>query len=99
MVKYSEGNSINVKLFADDTSLFPVIHDSETFANVLNKDLDMIHNWVFQWNILTQTLPNKLKKSFLVVKQKKLPHPPLVFNNANVNKYMKAPKHHTRLLS
>ena len=70
MVKYSEGLSINVKLFADDTSLFPVIHDSETFANVLNKDLDMIHNWVFQWNILTQTLPNKLKKSFLVVKQK-----------------------------
>ena len=30
---------------------------------------------------------------------KKLPHPPLVVNNANVNKYIKAPKHHTRLLS
>ena len=70
MVKYSEGVSTNVKLFADGTSLFPVIHDSETSANVLNKDLEMIHNWVFQWKILTQTLPNKLKKSFLVVKQK-----------------------------
>ena len=34
---------------------------------------------------LTQTLLNKLKKSFLVVKQKKLPHPPLVLDNTNVS--------------
>ena len=81
----SEGLSTNAKLFADDTSLFSVIHDSQTSANVLNKDLEMIHNWAFQWKLnLTQTLLNKLKKSFLVVKQKKLPYPPLVFNNTNV---------------
>ena len=40
----SEGLSTNAKLFADDTSLFSVIHDSQTSANVLNKDLEMIHN-------------------------------------------------------
>ena len=34
--------------------------------------------------ILNQTLLNKLNKLFLVVKTKKLPHPPLVFNNVNV---------------
>ena len=34
--------------------------------------------------IIIKTLLNKLKKSFLVVKQKGLPHPPLVFNNTNV---------------
>ena len=44
----SEGLSTNAKLFADDTSLFSVIHDSQTSANDLNKDLEMIHNWDFQ---------------------------------------------------
>ena len=33
----SGGLCTNAKLFADDTSLFSVIHDSSTFANVLNK--------------------------------------------------------------
>ena len=40
----SEGLSTNAKLFAGDTSLFSVIHDSQTSANALNKDLEMIHN-------------------------------------------------------
>ena len=47
----SEGLSTNAKLFADDASLFSVIHDSQTSANVLNKDLEMIHNWAFQWKM------------------------------------------------
>ena len=34
----SEGRSTNAKLLADDTSLFSVIHDNQTSANVLNKD-------------------------------------------------------------
>ena len=36
-----EGLSRNGKLFADDTSLLSVIHDSQTSANVLKKDLEM----------------------------------------------------------
>ena len=47
----SEGLPTNTKLFADYTSLFSVIHDSQTSANVLNKDLEMIHNWAFQWKM------------------------------------------------
>ena len=47
----SEVLSTNAKLFADDTSLFSVIHNSQTSANVLNKDLEMIHNWTFQWKM------------------------------------------------
>ena len=43
-----EGRSTNGKLFIDDASLFSVIHDSHTFANDLNNDLEMIHNWAFQ---------------------------------------------------
>ena len=37
--------SSNAKLFADDTSLFSVIHDIQTSANNLNKDLERISNW------------------------------------------------------
>ena len=44
----SEGLSTNAKLFVDDASLFSVIHDSQTSAIILNKDLKMIHNWTFQ---------------------------------------------------
>ena len=67
----SEGLSANAKLFWDDTSLFFVIYDIQTSANELNNDLEMIHNWVFngKW-ILTQNILNKLKKSYLIVKQK-----------------------------
>ena len=38
----TEGLTTNVKLFADDTSLFSVVHDTQTSANDLNKDLKML---------------------------------------------------------
>ena len=60
----TEGLTTNVKLFADDTSLFSVVHDTQTSANDLNKDLKIINNWAFQWKI-------KFIKSFLATKQKK----------------------------
>ena len=44
----SEGLSSNVKLFADDTSLFFVIHDSNTSALELNSDFSKINRWAFQ---------------------------------------------------
>ena len=81
----SEGLSTNAKLFADDTSLFSVIHDSQTSANVLNKDLEMIHNWAFQWKLNFNPDPTKQAQEVIFSrKTKKLPHPPLVFNNTNV---------------
>ena len=36
------GLKCNVKLFADDTSLFIVVEDSNTAANDMNHDLDLI---------------------------------------------------------
>ena len=38
----TEGLSSNVKLFADDMSLFSVIHDIQISANNFNKDLERI---------------------------------------------------------
>ena len=40
--------SSNAKLCADDTSLFSVIHDTDTSANELSNDLYQINKWVFQ---------------------------------------------------
>ena len=47
----TEGLSSNAKLFADDTSLFSVIHDIQTSANNLNKDLERISQWTTQWKM------------------------------------------------
>ena len=44
----ADGLSSNAKLFADDTSLFSVIHDVDTSANELNNDLYQINKWAFQ---------------------------------------------------
>ena len=43
----TEGLNTNGKLFVDDTSLFTVLHDTQTSANDLNKDLKIINNWAF----------------------------------------------------
>ena len=44
IIDLTEDLSTNAKLFADDTSLFSVIHDIQTSANNLNKDLERISN-------------------------------------------------------
>ena len=81
----SEGLSTNAKLFANDTSVFSVIHESQTSANVLNKDLEMIHNWGFQWKMNFNPDPTKQAEEVIFNrKTKKLPHPPLLINNTNV---------------
>ena len=35
-----------IKPFADDTSLFLVVHDNNTLAEVLNRDLQKISEWM-----------------------------------------------------
>ena len=37
-----------VKLFADYTSLFPIVYDPNTSTNELNKDLQKISEWAYQ---------------------------------------------------
>ena len=44
----TEGLSSNAKLFADDASLFSVIHDIQTSAKNLNKDFERISQWATQ---------------------------------------------------
>ena len=72
-------------IYINDTSLFSVTHDSQISANVLSKDLKMIRNWAFQWKInFNPDATKQAQKVIFSCKTKKLPHPSLVFNNANV---------------
>ena len=82
----TEGLTTNVKLFADDTSLFSVVHDTQTSANDLNKDLKIINNWAFQWKMNFNPDPTKQAHEVIFSrKTKEIYHPPLVFNNTNVS--------------
>ena len=78
--------SSKAKLFADDTSLFNVVHDINTSANELNNDLKKVSNWAHQWKMSFSPDPSKQAQEVVFSRKlKKVPHPPLVFNNANVS--------------
>ena len=80
-----KGLSSNAKLFADDTSLFSVIHDSSTTRNELNDDLVKINNWAYQWKMSFDPDPNKQGQEVSFSrKTKKINHPCLTFNKSTV---------------
>ena len=59
----SDNLKTNPKLFADDTSLFSIVHDLNVSANDLNHDLKKINDWAYQWKMnFNPDLVNKLKK-------------------------------------
>ena len=47
----TEGLLSNAKLFADDMSLFSVIHDTQTSPNNLDKDLERISKLAAEWKM------------------------------------------------
>ena len=82
----SKGLSSNARLFADDTSLFSVIHDSNTSALELNSDLAKINRWAFQWKMSFNTDSKKQAQEVIFSRNSKaISHPQLVFNNNNNN--------------
>ena len=68
------------KIFADDTSLFSKI-ENKSYSNFqLNKDLETISKWAFQWKMLFNPDPVKqvIEVSFSH-KRDKVVYPPLQF--------------------
>ena len=53
------GLKCDFKLFADDTSLFTVVKDSNTAANDMNHDLDLISQWNHTWRSSFNSAPQK----------------------------------------
>ena len=47
------GNNLSstVKLFADDTSIFSIVHDIDLSSKQLNDDLKKVSDWAYQWKI------------------------------------------------
>ena len=82
----SYGLSSNTKLFADDTSLFSVIHDSVITTLELNSYLSRIKEWAFQWKMsFNPDLNKQVQEVIFSRKLKKFCHPSLRFNNNNVS--------------
>ena len=76
----------NAKLFADDTSLFSVIHNANSSANELNNDLYQINKWAFQWNMSFNPDPSKQAQEIIFSrKTKKISRPSFRFNNSIVS--------------
>ena len=57
----------NVKLFADDTSLFTVVHKPNAAAEDMNHDLRLSSQWACDWRI--QILKNRLSNCFFQGKE------------------------------
>ena len=81
-----DGLSSNAKLFADDTSLFSVVQDTNTFATELNSDLKKINDWAFQWKMTFYSDRSKQAQEIIFNRKfKKATHSPLLFNNNNIS--------------
>ena len=74
-----------VKLFADDTSLFAMVHDPTLSAKILNDDLTRISELAHRWKMLFN--PGITKQAQEVIfsrKNTKNDHPIVYFNEAPV---------------
>ena len=81
----SSGLSSTTKPFADNTSLFSVVHDVTQSTNELNYDLEKISNWAYQWKMSFN--PDTSKQAQEVIfshKTQRVIHPPEIFNNIPV---------------
>ena len=56
----------NVKFFADDTMLLSIVKNPELFANDLNHDLGVIHQWAHQWKLEFNPDPTKQATEVLI---------------------------------
>ena len=77
--------SSNLRLFADDTSLFSVVQDTNLLANALNNDLLKINNWAYQWKISFNPDPSKQAQEVIFSRKVKKPsYLVLILNNNHV---------------
>ena len=82
-----DGLKSNVKLFADDTSLFSVVKNKEESASDLTNDLDMISKWAYNWKMSSNPDPNKPTQEVLFSrKNSNITHPIIYFNNVQVQR-------------
>ena len=75
----------NPQLFADDTSLFPIVHDLNPSGINLNDDLEKISNWAFQRKMSFNPDINKQVQEVIFSRRlQKSNHPSITLNGASV---------------
>ena len=80
------GLNSNAKFFADDTSVFSVVHNITDSANPLNSDLSKINEWALQWKMIFNPDPTKQAQEIVFSCKSSQRHlPGLMFNNSIVN--------------
>ena len=77
----------NVKLFADDTSLFTVVENIDSAASDMNHDLELIRRWAHDWKMSFNPDPQKQAVELIFsTKRIEMNHPEIRFNNIPVMK-------------
>ena len=72
----------NIRLFADDTSLYIIVEHPDVAARCINFDLDIIFDWACKW--LVKFSPPKTDSMLLSRKINKPYHPPLFMSNVQI---------------
>ena len=81
------GVKCNVKLSADDTSLFTVAEDSNLAADDMNHDLELIRQWAYDWKMSFNPDPQKQAVELnFSTKRNEMNHSEIRFNNILVIK-------------
>ena len=76
-----DGIKSQIKFFADDTSFFSIVHDPNTSAVDLNRDLNLICQWAYQWKMSFNPDPNKQAVQVLFSHNvRNQDHPKIYFN-------------------
>ena len=77
----------NVKLFADDTSLFTVVREGNEAANDMNHDLPLISQWAHDWRMSFNPDPQKQAVELVLSRKRNgKNHPVILFNNIPVER-------------
>ena len=75
----------NVKIFADDTSIFSIVHDKDQSFDRLDHDLKKISEWAYRWKISFN--PDHSKQAQEVLFSRKYNNeilPDLFFNQSKI---------------
>ena len=79
------GLKSNVKMFADDTSLFSIVKNPVESSQDLNHDLKLINSWEHQWKMSFNPDPSKQAVEVIFSRKKSEQYqPPIFFNNLQV---------------
>ena len=72
----------NIRLFADDTSLFVIVENPDSAAELINTDMGKISTWAGKW--LVKFNPGKNESFVVSLKTDKPVHPPLFMLNEQI---------------